>query len=83
MVNEIFSEVLFVQFFSSILILCSSVYYLSSHLTVIDFTKLTIFTFCMFVQIFVYCWAGNEVILKVVITFFIYNKKTYRLKIVL
>ncbi|KAG5329989.1 OR4 protein, partial [Acromyrmex heyeri] len=64
MVNEIFSEVLFVQFFASILILCSSVYYLSSHLTVTDFTKLSIFTFCMFVQIFVYCWAGNEVILK-------------------
>ncbi|KAG5346794.1 OR94B protein, partial [Acromyrmex charruanus] len=39
-------------------------YYLSSHLTVTDFTKLSIFTFCMFVQIFVYCWAGNEVILK-------------------
>ncbi|KAG5314776.1 OR4 protein, partial [Acromyrmex insinuator] len=60
MVNEIFSEVLFVQFFASILILCSSVYYLSSHLV----TDLSIFTFCMFVQIFVYCWAGNEVILK-------------------
>ncbi|XP_011705225.1 PREDICTED: odorant receptor 2a-like, partial [Wasmannia auropunctata] len=33
MVNDVFSQVLFIQF-------------------------------CMFVQIFVYCWAGNEVILK-------------------
>lgn len=71
MVNEIFSQVLFVQFFVSILILCSSVYYLSSHITVADFIKLGIFTFCMFVQIFVYCWAGNEVILKVIRIFYV------------
>nr|XP_012223401.1 PREDICTED: odorant receptor 13a-like [Linepithema humile]XP_012223402.1 PREDICTED: odorant receptor 13a-like [Linepithema humile] len=64
MANDIFSQVLFVQFFGSILILCSTVYYLSSHMTVADFVKLIIYTFCMFVQIFVYCWAGNEVILK-------------------
>ncbi|CAL1679058.1 unnamed protein product [Lasius platythorax] len=64
MVNEVFNQVVFVQFFASILILCSSVYYLSSHITVEDFVKLVIYTFCMFVQIYVYCWAGNEVILK-------------------
>ncbi|XP_011869942.1 PREDICTED: putative odorant receptor 85d isoform X1 [Vollenhovia emeryi] len=64
MANEIFSQVLFVQFFASILILCASVYYLSSPITVADFVTLIIFTFCMFVQIFIYCWAGNEVMLK-------------------
>lgn len=67
MVNEVFSQVLFVQFFGSILILCSTVYHLSSHVTIADFASLAVYTFCMFVQIFVYCWAGNEVILKVVI----------------
>ncbi|XP_012524485.2 putative odorant receptor 85d [Monomorium pharaonis] len=64
MANEIFNQVLFVQFFASILVLCSSVYYLSSHITITDFIKLAIYTLCMFVQIFVYCWAGNEVIRK-------------------
>ncbi|XP_011869943.1 PREDICTED: odorant receptor Or1-like isoform X2 [Vollenhovia emeryi] len=68
MANEIFSQVLFVQFFASILILCASVYYLSSPITVADFVTLIIFTFCMFVQIFIYCWAGNEVMLKILKT---------------
>lgn len=75
MVNEVFSQVLFVQFFASILILWTSVYYLSSHITVADFVKLVIYTFCMFVQIFVYCWAGNKVILKVNHNFFLHKKK--------
>ncbi|XP_014485792.1 PREDICTED: odorant receptor Or1-like [Dinoponera quadriceps] len=63
-VNEIYSQVFFTQFFASILVLCSSVYYLSSHLTLEDIATMGTYTFCMFVQIFVYCWAGNEVILK-------------------
>ncbi|XP_032676599.1 odorant receptor 22c-like [Odontomachus brunneus] len=64
MVNEIFSQVFFVQFLGSILILCSTVYYLSSHITIADFANLAVYTCCMFIQIFIYCWAGNEVILK-------------------
>ncbi|XP_011705227.1 PREDICTED: odorant receptor Or2-like, partial [Wasmannia auropunctata] len=39
MINDVFSQVIFVQFFVSILVF-------------------------MFVQIFIYCWAGNEVMLK-------------------
>ncbi|KAF3054595.1 Odorant receptor 007 [Nylanderia fulva] len=62
--NEIFNQVLFMQFSASILVLCTSLYYLSSHITFEDFVKLAVYTLCMFVQIFVYCWAGNEVILK-------------------
>ncbi|XP_032667636.1 uncharacterized protein LOC116842474 [Odontomachus brunneus] len=63
-VNNIFNQVLFVQFFSSILILCTSVYYLSSHITESESATLIVYTICMFVQIYVYCWSGNEVILK-------------------
>ncbi|XP_011146335.1 odorant receptor 46a-like isoform X2 [Harpegnathos saltator] len=63
-VNSIFNQILFVQFFSSILILCTSVYYLSSHITESESATLIIYTICMFVQIYVYCWSGNEVILK-------------------
>ncbi|KAL0112570.1 hypothetical protein PUN28_012111 [Cardiocondyla obscurior] len=65
-VNVIFNEVLFIQFFSSILVLCTSVYYLSTHVNDPFATaSLIMYTICMFAQIFVYCWAGNEVILKI------------------
>ncbi|XP_011633607.2 uncharacterized protein LOC105424845, partial [Pogonomyrmex barbatus] len=64
-VNVIFNEVLFVQFFGSILVLCTSVYFLSMHITELSaIANLLVYTICMFVQIFVYCWSGNEVILK-------------------
>ncbi|KYN07124.1 Putative odorant receptor 13a [Cyphomyrmex costatus] len=64
MINDVFSQVIFIQFFISILVLCSSIYYLSSHITVTDVFNFTIYIFCLFMQIFVYCWAGNEVTLK-------------------
>ncbi|XP_036149725.1 uncharacterized protein LOC105830620 [Monomorium pharaonis] len=63
-VNAIFNQVLFVQFFGSVLVLCTSVYYLSTHSTLSETATLIIYTICMFVQIYVYCWSGNEVILK-------------------
>ncbi|XP_024878579.1 odorant receptor 22c-like isoform X2 [Temnothorax curvispinosus] len=64
MINDVYRQVIFIQFFISILVLCSVVYYLSSHLTFTDFATMIVFTFCMFLQIFFYCWAGNEVMLK-------------------
>ncbi|XP_018355221.1 PREDICTED: uncharacterized protein LOC108756126 [Trachymyrmex septentrionalis] len=63
-VNAIFNQVLFVQFFGSILVLCTSVYYLSAHSTLSETATLIVYTICMFVQVYVYCWSGNEVILK-------------------
>ncbi|CAL1679065.1 unnamed protein product [Lasius platythorax] len=63
-VNIIFNQVLFVQFFCSILVLCTSVYYLSVHITESESATLIIYTFGMFVQIYIYCWSGNEVILR-------------------
>ncbi|XP_025156405.1 odorant receptor 46a isoform X1 [Harpegnathos saltator] len=63
-VNSAFNQILFVQFFCSILLLCTSVYYLSSHITEFATATLVIYTIGMFVQIYVYCWSGNEVILK-------------------
>ncbi|XP_012059527.1 PREDICTED: putative odorant receptor 71a [Atta cephalotes] len=65
MVNVIFNQVLFVQFFASILVLCTSVYYLSIHIR--NFSGILpflVYTIGMFVQIYIYCWSGNEVILK-------------------
>ncbi|XP_011705073.1 PREDICTED: odorant receptor Or2-like [Wasmannia auropunctata] len=64
-VNVIFNQVFFVQFFASILLLCTSVYYLSIHITELSGTMtLLVYTIGMFVQIYIYCWSGNEVILK-------------------
>ncbi|KAL6431328.1 hypothetical protein ACFW04_007173 [Cataglyphis niger] len=63
-VNIIFNQVLFVQFFGSILVICTTTYYLSEHITEFESATLIVYTFCMFVQIYIYCWSGNEVILK-------------------
>ncbi|XP_011869113.1 PREDICTED: putative odorant receptor 71a isoform X2 [Vollenhovia emeryi] len=64
-VNVMFNEVLFVQFFRSILVLCTSVYYLSLHIKEISTTaSFLVYTIVMFLQIYIYCWSGNEVILK-------------------
>ncbi|XP_018058152.1 PREDICTED: odorant receptor Or1-like [Atta colombica] len=63
-VNVTFNQVLFVQFFSSILIICTSVYYLSKHIELSAAASLLVYTTCMCVQVFIYCWSGNEVMLK-------------------
>ncbi|KAF3054597.1 Odorant receptor 024 [Nylanderia fulva] len=63
-INIIFNQVLFVQFFGSILILCTSVYYVSTHMMEVKSATLIIYTFGMFVQIYILCWCGNEVMLK-------------------
>lgn len=65
MVNITFNQVLFVQFFSSILVLCTSVYYLAAHITETTAASFLVYTICMFAQIYIYCWAGNEVMLMV------------------
>ncbi|XP_012059525.1 PREDICTED: odorant receptor Or2-like [Atta cephalotes] len=64
-VNVIFNQMLFVQFFASILVLCSAVYYLSMHITELSrIATFLVYTIGMFIQIYIYCWSGNEVILK-------------------
>jgi len=65
MINEIFSQVIFVQFFTSILVLCASLYHVSSNPTITGLATMIVYILTMFVQIFIYCWAGNEVMLQV------------------
>lgn len=64
-INEIFNEVLFIQFFGSVLQLCTNVYFLGEHITESESMAYIVYAICMFVQIYVYCWSGNEVMLKV------------------
>ncbi|XP_077282444.1 odorant receptor 46a-like isoform X2 [Temnothorax americanus] len=64
-VNAIFNQVFFVQFSGSILVLCTSVYYLSTHIAELSgLVTLLFYTIGMFVQIYILCWSGNEVMLK-------------------
>ncbi|XP_071562534.1 odorant receptor 46a-like [Temnothorax nylanderi] len=64
-VNVIFNQVFFIQFFKSILVLCTCVFHLTSHITELSgLATFLIYTITMFVQIYIYCWSGNEVILK-------------------
>ncbi|XP_032667626.1 odorant receptor 46a-like isoform X4 [Odontomachus brunneus] len=63
-VNKVFRLVLFVQFLISLIILCMSVYYLSYYITDVEASSMVVYTICMFIQIYIYCWSGNEVILK-------------------
>ncbi|XP_071639793.1 uncharacterized protein [Temnothorax longispinosus] len=64
-VNVTFNQILFIQFFVSILVICTSVYYLSMHITeLFEIGLFVAYTICMCVQIYIYCWSGNEVMLK-------------------
>ncbi|XP_011330262.1 odorant receptor 13a isoform X3 [Ooceraea biroi] len=47
-----------------IIVLCTSVYYLSQHITESGSATFIVYTIGMFVQIYIYCWSGNEAILK-------------------
>ncbi|XP_067203546.1 odorant receptor 46a-like isoform X2 [Linepithema humile] len=46
----------------NILVLCTSIYYISIHIK--EAASFLVYTICMFVQIYLYCWSGNEVMLK-------------------
>ncbi|KAF3054598.1 Odorant receptor 392 [Nylanderia fulva] len=62
-INIIFNQMLFAQFFGSILILYTSIYYVSTHLTESENSTLIIYciyTFGMLMHIYILCWCGNE-----------------------
>ncbi|XP_072743414.1 putative odorant receptor 71a [Anoplolepis gracilipes] len=66
MVNAAFTVMIFVQFSLISLVLCMSIYKLSSmtSLLTLDFVYLFSYLCSMLMQIFLYCWYGNEVTLK-------------------
>nr|UEN71232.1 olfactory receptor 49 [Gregopimpla kuwanae] len=65
-VNDAFSIVIFMQCAVSTFVLCISIYTLS-RLDEIStkFIFIVVYTTCMLIQIFVYCWFGNEIMLEV------------------
>ncbi|EFN60771.1 Odorant receptor Or2, partial [Camponotus floridanus] len=66
MVNATFTTMMFIQFSIISLVLCMSVYKLSTitSLFTLNFAHKFSYLCSMLVQIFLYCWFGNEVILK-------------------
>ncbi|XP_025991542.2 putative odorant receptor 85d isoform X2 [Solenopsis invicta] len=64
MINDVFSQIIFVQFFTSTFVICLTIFYLSSHMTIENLSTYSVYVICTFVQIFMYCWAGNQVTTK-------------------
>ncbi|XP_035718471.1 odorant receptor Or1-like [Vespa mandarinia] len=64
-VNEAFVMTIFSQFFISSIVLCSSMFeLLKNDLLSTEFMALIIYLSTLLVQIYIFCWYGNEVKLK-------------------
>ncbi|RLZ02263.1 Odorant receptor 42 [Cephus cinctus] len=64
-IEKMFEPVIFVQFFVTVLTLCSSMYQLSRHSTlIVEIINLIFYLISMLFQLFFYCHRGNELFLK-------------------
>ncbi|KAM0725973.1 Odorant receptor Or2 [Formica fusca] len=65
-INAVFTVMMFIQFSIISLVLCMSVYRLSTmtSLFTLEFAHIFSYLCSMLMQIFLYCWYGNEVTLK-------------------
>ncbi|XP_076644364.1 uncharacterized protein LOC143354257 [Halictus rubicundus] len=63
-VNEDFQVVLCVQFMASMTIICFTLYRITQTDLGSRLVETVMYAFCMLMQIFYYCWYGNEVRLK-------------------
>ncbi|XP_029665545.1 putative odorant receptor 85d [Formica exsecta] len=64
MVNEKFRVIIAVQFTVSMLVVCSNLYKMAKITLSAEYIPLMLYTFCMALQILIYCWYGNKVRLK-------------------
>ncbi|XP_028050636.1 odorant receptor 67a [Monomorium pharaonis] len=64
-INAVFTLMIFVQFTVSSTVLCLSIYkMLTKNLLSLEFAWSSSYLGCMLMQIYLYCWFGNEVTLK-------------------
>ncbi|KAG5331208.1 OR94B protein, partial [Acromyrmex charruanus] len=64
-INAVFTLMIFVQFTISSTVLCLSIYkMLTKNLLSLEFAWSSSYLGCMLMQIYLYCWFGNEVTLK-------------------
>ncbi|XP_076633150.1 odorant receptor 10-like [Colletes latitarsis] len=64
MVNEEFKLIMFVQFLVSTSIMCFNLYLLAQKKFVSEIVESILYILCTLMQIYYYCWYGNEVKLK-------------------
>ncbi|XP_077264581.1 odorant receptor 4-like isoform X2 [Temnothorax americanus] len=62
--NERFAKIIAIQFITSMLVVCSNLYQLAQTTLSAKYLPLVLYTVCMMIEIFIYCWFGNEVKLK-------------------
>ncbi|XP_070156627.1 odorant receptor 46a-like isoform X2 [Polyergus mexicanus] len=63
-VNDRFAKIIAIQFITSTLVVCSNLYQLAQTTMSAEYLPLVLYTVCMLIEIFIYCWFGNEVKLK-------------------
>jgi len=64
--NNKFRMTIAMQFVVSTLVVCSNLYQMTKSTTLnASYLPLLLYMSCMLTQIFIYCWYGNEVKLKV------------------
>ncbi|KAL6267820.1 hypothetical protein P5V15_000892 [Pogonomyrmex californicus] len=64
MINEKFKFIIIIQFTASMLVMCFNLYQLAKKTLSAEYIPLILYTLCMCLQIFIYCWYGNEIKLK-------------------
>lgn len=64
-VNNTFAKIIAIQFAVSMLVVCSNLYRIAIATDYLSFVPLLMYTNAILMQIFIYCWFGNEVKLKV------------------
>nr|XP_031827662.1 odorant receptor 45a-like [Nomia melanderi] len=64
MINEKFKVIVFIQFTTSVMSLCISLYRFTRNVTNAIFLEVLLFSLCTIIQIFYYCWFANEAKLK-------------------
>lgn len=63
--NDQFVNVIAFQFGASMLVMCSNLYRLATDPLDANAVPQILYTACILAQLFIYCWFGNEVKLKV------------------
>ncbi|XP_036140057.1 odorant receptor 4 isoform X2 [Monomorium pharaonis] len=64
-VNAKFKWTIAIQFIMSTMMICFSLYHLSKTTSKFKYIETTLYMSCMLTQIFLYCWYGNEVRVKI------------------
>ncbi|XP_024880048.1 odorant receptor 46a-like isoform X2 [Temnothorax curvispinosus] len=79
--NARFTRIIAIQFVASTFVVCSNLYQLSRTTLNTYFVGIFAYTFCVLVQIFIYCWFGNKLKLMVYKRIFALIKQDFIMRI--